>query len=352
MKKRMIGTVLAVLLLLLSGCGQRSENGVSVVRTADREEYRTVPVQKGDLALTEEVRVKYTAAGSEELSFEESGLYYGGFFVAVGDQVRKGDLLAQLDTGSLNQEIAEAEAARQAEERRLANTEELITLTNTLLEGRTPDAEERERLHRYETERTEAGDAIRVLDERIGDLSAQRETRSLRAGIDGTVTWIRERKDGETSVGGRVIIVVTDLERCAFSANVLHPEALDPDQSYQVRVSGNGYELKLADPETIGIEADAGNGKSEYTRVWFRTDAPTPELEDGAAGSFRLVVEERKDVVFVPKDTVTKVDGQDAVFVKDENGLAQVRKVRTGLITGTSVQILEGLSENDEVIRF
>lgn len=347
--KRTLCVLSAAALLALSGCGAGdgdvyTRNSIETVRKGSRAEYRMTTAKRGNITLSENVRVEYFAARQENLSFDISGLYYDTLNVSVGDEVKAGDVLAMLECAQIDADIASFTAQRAALEKDIQRNQELLEL----LESR--GADDPRRRHEYEVAIRNANDECAVIDIELAALNERRAGRVIIAPIDGVITYVRDVAPGETSVNGRTVFTVTDLDSCAFSSTVQHPEALDPEAIYSVTIGGNDYEIMLSSAEELGVEVEPLHEKSTRTQVFFRLLTPSVNLSTGDSGRFTVASETRSDVLYVFATALTTVDGVPSVYVPDENGLMTVRNVETGLNTGSYVEIISGLEEGDAVI--
>ena len=341
--------------VLLSGCNgadTTAQTGISVVREETGAEYRLTPARLGDITLTETVRIKYFAATQQSYGFGESGVYYDNFLVTVGDEVKAGDILGTLDCASLDAQIASLEATSAELERILERNRSLLTLFDERQGERELSADDSARRRGYETAIRDAEDEISIVYTQLSTLRTQREGRIIYADIDGTVTFVREVENGETSVNGRVIFTITDLDSCAFSSTVEHPESLERDKIYTAMFSGEPYDVMLATAEELGIEEEPMNEASKLTRVYFRPVTPSVNLTADATGSFVVTVDSRTETVYVPATTLTEIDGETCVYVLDESGLMTARKVTIGLATNRYVEITEGLEAGEEIVQY
>ena len=82
-------------------------------------EYRTVEVTRGDVTLETKLVFAYNPTRKEDLQFAEAGRSYGAIYVTVGDEVKEGDLLAELDTAAEQEAIRSTELELQRLEIRL-----------------------------------------------------------------------------------------------------------------------------------------------------------------------------------------------------------------------------------------
>jgi RND family efflux transporter MFP subunit len=59
---------------------------------------------------------------------------------------------------------------------------------------------------------------------------------------------------------------------------------------------------------------------------------------------------QRRDTLFVPKAAVLSKNGRQTVFVLRDDGTAEEREVKIGLLNDDDEEIIEGLSDGDTVI--
>ncbi len=357
-KRRAFLPALLVLVALLGGCAGTGpaarENAINVVRADASAQYSLATVRRGEISLTESVRVTYFAARAASYGFGTSGVYYESFLVSVGDQVKAGDVLATLESAEIDEEIAACAAETEALSMERDRNSALLDLYDARQAGRasltgtTDRADGRRRS--YEVAIRDAEDRMEVLSVRLSELNAQRAGRVVTADIDGTVTYVLAVQPGETSVKGRTVVTVTDLSSCAFESTVEHPAAISFDETYEITIDGADYAIYRTTAEDLGVEEEPMNEKSVRTRVYFAPLVPSVNLAEGATGKFTVVVAAAADALYVPVNCVAEADGEPCVYVLDEAGLKTVRPVTVGLTTARSCEILSGLSEGDRVV--
>ena len=357
MKKHKLRTAAGALaaLALLTGCSAGKTAGpeeIFVVKEGAPAEYSLTTVRQGDITLTESVRVKYFAARQKSYGFRESGYYYDAFWVSVGDEVKAGDVLATLDCGELDAQIASLRQQQTVLSQELSRAQTLLTLMDQRLAGRTASAAELERRRTYQVAIRDCENELTLIAQQLDTLTQRREGRVIVADMDGTVTALLDVSPGQTSVNGKVVVTVTDLSSCAFSASVEHPQALDPEAIYSVAIGGKEYDLKLSSAQAIGVEEEPMNEKSKLTRVYFELLTPGVDLAAGDSGSFTITVETRENALYLPITALSEIDGEPCVYVPDEAGLLSVRRVQVGLVTTRYAEILQGLESGDSVILY
>ena len=99
------GTFFYILCAVLSGAslvgcgGEENTEEVFVVEKEENEvEYSMAAVTRGDVVLSQKIPCVYEQVNEEELCFPVTGRRVDTVFVKKGDEVKKGDLLAQLVT--------------------------------------------------------------------------------------------------------------------------------------------------------------------------------------------------------------------------------------------------------------
>jgi HlyD family secretion protein len=84
--------------------------------------------------------------------------------------------------------------------------------------------------------------------------------------------------------------------------------------------------------------------------VYLKTDDKQGQLQDKDIGEITFILNELKDVIYLPQAAVHKGNDKMYVFVEDEGGFKSMKEVETGLSLDRKVEIKSGLSEGDIVI--
>ena len=75
----------------------------------------------------------------------------------------------------------------------------------------------------------------------------------------------------------------------------------------------------------------------------------TTRLKPGMFARINIVYASHEQALLIPRVAVVSEDSTPAVFVV-EDGVARRRPVRTGLAAGADIEILEGLTDADNVV--
>lgn len=88
---------------------------------------------------------------------------------------------------------------------------------------------------------------------------------------------------------------------------------------------------------------------SYYIPVFFRINY-VPDLIDGTFAEVYLISNEKTDAITVPNTALMEEFGKYYVFVEDEDGDFIKRYIKTGQTDGENTEVLEGLSEGEEIV--
>jgi HlyD family secretion protein len=101
----------------------------------------------------------------------------------------------------------------------------------------------------------------------------------------------------------------------------------------------------LPDPQSMWMNPDM---KIYKTEIALDTDDPT--LRSGMNCKAEIIVEQHADAVYIPVETVLRVGGQPTVYVLNEDGETEQRKVEIGLDDKSMVRVISGLREGELVL--
>jgi RND family efflux transporter MFP subunit len=352
-----------------AAAGARAVTGVPATeKPLDR-----VVTVTGTLAAEEQVALAFKVTGRVEQ-----------IAVDLGSQVRQGQVVARLLPTDFEIRLKQAEAALQQARVRLglpaAGEDDEVDLDNTgLLRQRRAVLQQaklnRDRIKTFfergissrgELDAAEAAvevaegqqqDAIEEIRNRQGllaqrrselELAAQQlQDTVLRSPIDGAV---RERQGtaGEYATAGTPVLTIvrTDPLRLRLSVPERAATALRTGQPVRVRVEGDDrvHDGRIA---RIGAAIDEANRTLPIEAVVSNREEL---IRPGQFATADIVVSEGERVLVVPADAVVSFAGVQRVLVVAD-GKAREQRIRTGRRQGDDVEILEGVSDGDLVIR-
>ncbi|MBN1362503.1 MAG: efflux RND transporter periplasmic adaptor subunit [Sedimentisphaerales bacterium] len=101
----------------------------------------------------------------------------------------------------------------------------------------------------------------------------------------------------------------------------------------------------LPDPQSMFLNPDL---KVYNSDVYLDTDDPS--LRTGMGCKVEIVVEQHQDAVYVPVQSVVRIDGQPTVYLVAPDGSTQPHPVEIGLDNDTMVHVASGLDEGQTIL--
>ncbi len=360
-KKGKCLTALCLTACLLAGCGQapaEEETIILIEKETEELTYEMTVASIGDVKKTQKVRCTYQQVNDESVSFSVSGRRVSKVHVELGDSVKKGQLLAELDTGNSESQIRTLEYNIARNELLLSDMDlnrdnEISALWLNFLynsgqsqwerDALTANVERIQENYRYKQEDCE--DAIALDKAQLKLLQNALKDSYIYAGMDGAVSFMRKGLEGSTSVKDEAVITIIDSSECLFEVTELSlaPCFEEGDKVEMSIASGTGagsYTLVPYDMENWGEVLLFGiDGGAEGTNI-----------EVGAMGTMRVTLDERSSVLTVPLSAVHEADGKHYVYVLGEDNMRNVKWIEAGLFGDNSVEVISGLAEGERVI--
>lgn len=320
----------AILLIAISvvaaGCGRHPAD-----RAAARPELPAAPVRLQNVEskqrpTTEEVVGTVRAKLRATLEAKVSGRIEQ-MPVILGQRVKAGDLLAQLEGAEIKARLEQAEANLQQAQRdwnRVASLFEKNAMT--------------------QSERDNAESQLQVAKARVAEARAMIGYVRIVAPFEGVVT--RKHADvGDLAQPGKPLLELEDPAALQLEADV--PEAIAPRVGAGARLPVRADVLPAELTATVAEMAPSADPASRTIRV--KLDLPASS--GLRAGQFaRLVVPIGENTALrVPVSAVVQRGQMEIVFVAHQQK-AQMHLVKTGRRVGDEIEVLSGLDAGDAVV--
>lgn len=358
--------VRALLLLLIAtggvgtaGCGRAGDPAVAAAPVADtRLDVAAHRVIAGDLETSLELSGSLVPQTRVAVMSRLPGTL-ATVRVDVGEPVRAGQVLAELDARELDAQVDAAaaavdvaRAALEAADAALASAQLEHDRTATLFEG---GAVPRQRVDAADTALRSATAQRALAAASLAQAEAShrrsREVRSdatITAPADGVVVERNYDAGSLVGPGDRPVFVVADLTTLRLQAGVSELEAgrLRVGMPARITVQARPGDTFEGQVTTIAPEVDARN---RHFAVEVRTRNRDGALLSGMYGVARIPLERADAALAVPLAAVlARRDGQ--VVLRLHDGAVQDVPVTLGLTDGTRVQILTGLTAGDIIV--
>jgi multidrug efflux pump subunit AcrA (membrane-fusion protein) len=288
--------------------------------------YSTVKAEKGTIESSTAVSADFVSVSQAAYFFRIGGSRLARLAVKLGDEVKPGQLLAELDTGSLATRIAQ---------QKLLVRKAQVTSERAVALGR----------DRFERELADID--VQLAQLQLQDLQSQLDEAKLVAVAPGTVVYVAGMTQGDIVDAYRTVVQVADPKNLQL--------VYRGEKSGDFRV-GNAVTVRLSDGRSYpgSVTMAPGSTPADVTEdlrgaivVGLRILPPGARIGDTATVT-RLLAR-RENVVVLPRDVVHTYLGRDFVQVL-ENGQMRERTVQLGVQTSTEVEIVSGLSAGEEVL--
>lgn len=280
--------------------------------------------------------------------------------VEAGDTVRRGDLLAKIrivpDTAALataESRVAQArlkaeDAEREYERQRRLNADGIVTERDFRLATLARDTSKEEL--------AAAQDGLEVVRRGVIARSGNVSNTLVAATIDGTVLDVPVKEGGSvieanTFNDGTTIATLADMDELVFEGKVDESEVGKLRQGMDIVLT-----IGALEPARFGavLEHIAPKGVEENGAIQFKIRAALKLADDAVIranySANADIVLDRRDQVLSLKESLLLFEGEEA-FVEVETAPQRFerRKIKTGLSDGVVIEIVEGLTKDDQV---
>jgi len=318
--------------------------------------YQMETVKRGNIEIVETILVEYVPVQTESLSFNDSGISYGNFYVTAGEMVQAGELLAELDLTSFREEeknlkesILSLEEEKEYAERECSLKEREIPYKMAGLSQ--ADIEQEKSILNKSYDRTirELEENIALQKMRLEECEQKILERQIIAPFDGVIEEVYEPAPDELSKKGSTVIIISDSSMSLFKGETVNWALFEEGEEYIVKVGGQDYLATAISPESIGLQKETYE-EGKRGKVYLMLKGQTSDLFDGDKGKVSFLTDSAENTLLVPSGAVVKINDKDAVFVLDAEGMRSFCYVETGIRNNQYIEILSGLAEGDSII--
>jgi len=200
---------------------------------------------------------------------------------------------------------------------------------------------------------------IKRLESEIAELQESIDRMTVKAPKAGIVVYATDWDDKKAAVGDRVwfgrnVMELPDLKQMAVAAVIPEQEAgkLKSGMSVEVRLDSNPDKVYNGKLETLGriFRTKSADQPAMVFDADVKINNPDPELmRPGMAASIDIIIATKSSTLQAPESAI--LYGEDGPFVRKKSfsGIKDY-PVSLGVRSGGMVEILSGLSENDEIL--
>jgi HlyD family secretion protein len=274
---------------------------------------------------------------------EVGGYQVAAVNVEIGDTVKKGQLLARLSSGLLQSQVAISRASVEQATATLANAQAA--------------------LRRGEALATSGGLSGADLDQlRSNAITAQAGLSTAQANLDSAELRLRFTRvtapdDGVISARsaniGQIVQAGTEMLRL-LRRNRIEWRAEVPEADLALARAGQKVDITTAAGVRLSgsVRSVAPTVQSSNRTGIIYVDIDAPAGSNARPGMFARgeIAVARVEALLVPLASVVVQDGYSYVYVMRANSTVERRRVETGGVQGTGIEVTDGLAETDRIV--
>lgn len=339
--------------------GEHDEERIQLTEAAlQTVTFKTVPLQRR--ALEREIRATAVVEPNEYRLAHVSPRISGRVMTVtglLGDSVKQGQILAELDSLELGQTKAEYLTARTNLEVARANYEREKRLFKQKISSEKDYLDAQGAFLRADTQRKANREALRLVgltDKEIGRLAWGGGKHPLShfpliAPFSGTVVE-KHITIGELLSPEDKPYTIADLSTLWVLLDLYEKDLGQVRPGVEVRIAVEAYPDEVFEGKVTYI-SDLLDETTRTARARVEIPNPDRKLKPGmfATASLLVPVPSATAVLAIPADAIQRVRGKPVAFVQEGEHVFAARELTLGRNSGSYTEVLEGLSEGERV---
>lgn len=327
-----LGAVVVLCLLVIaassfSGCSSTADDvsAVPVLVVPQEEKLTTDVAAKGSISKLAIARGSIAPVGVVGAYFKNQSGYLKEIYVNLGDDVKKGDILAALDDSDVKYSISQEEIKL-----KLAQLSYDQAVKNNSSE--------------YDIQRA----ALLLDSEKLAMEKLQKslEGTLLKAEISGRIVDRAEVQISQYINGNLMIVAIADPAKYVVECNTVN--ASDFLLGTEVTIIASNKQNKGVVVENTSQTDDPKVTNRNLIKVKFID--PPKDVKLGDIAEIRCSVAQKDNVIIVPQKAVKFGEGSHPYVRVMQNGDILEKYINTGISDGDRVEVTNGLSEGETVL--
>lgn len=342
---------------------------------AKKSEVVTAAVGRGDIEQTVLATGVLEPAKLINVGAQSSG-QVKKLYVALGDTVKMGDPIADIDSRTQLNTVSNAQAGlsnvtaqRSAAQASLTEAQLNFERQQRLYAGGAASKSDfdsaQAQLANAKASLAAASAQIRQANLTLNTAQTNLGYTKIVAPMDGTIVAV-VTEEGQTvnaNQSAPTIVMLAQLDKMTVSAEISEADVEKVNEGQDVYFTTLGdattkhyAKLRTIAPAPDSIESTSSSTSTSSTSAvyyngLFDVDNADGKLKTGMTAQVNIVMASASNAIIVPSAAIER-RGREGSFVKvvQPNGEIEQRKVKVGINTSISTQVLEGLKEGDKVV--
>lgn len=329
--------------ILISSCGGKDQKAVADNSPAVAVQTRTASEDSSSPFLT--VSGKVEAAKNANISTRMMG-YVDKIYVQVGDKVRNGQLLLSVNNADISAKLAQVNAGITEAEAAFTNAEKDYNRFTTLFKENSASQKE---LDDITANYNMAKARLESAKQMKNGVNAQMGYANIRAPFNGVVTN-KFINAGDMANPGMPLLEVESPGQYQVMAMVPESEILEIKNDTEVDVQLKALDQTIKGKVTEVSSSSKNTGGQYLVKVILdKTDA---QILSGMYATVRFPVGRKttSSAIMVPVEAVVNNGQLTGIYTVSQSNTALLRWLRLGRTFGDKVEVLSGLSADEQFI--
>lgn len=286
-------------------------------------------------------------------------------YANIGDQVAKGQIIAELEKADLEAAVARAQAEVMVAEARVADAKARVKLagleyqrqqnlnkddftSQQAVDKALKEKESAAAGHNLTTKQLDAARAV------LQETQVKLSYATITAPISGVIASVSTQQ-GETVAAGLnapTFVTIIDLNRIQVDAFVDETDIGKIKIGQKTVFTVDTYPNKEFSGKVVAIypKAIIQDNVVNYDVVIDITSSFKDLLRPDMTASMTIYQAVRKGVLMLPRNAIIREKGRKFVLVQLPKGQPRKKAIQTGISSGNTIEIVSGLTEGDTVV--
>lgn len=324
--------ITVVFSIVLTGCyffPKEEEVLAPPIMKPENVSYETIEVKKGTIERVIKCTGTFVSVSQSDLAYKYMGGRLKSILVKPGDRVKKGDVVAELETDTVVNDIELQKIA-------VKKCQIIYDRIKTRFEI---DGGDRTDLELAELD-------LNANKLRLENLQKELEKTRLISVIDGEVVYITDIKPGEMINAYQTAVRVADPLQLQLQYSEDKVGSFQLGMKPDILLDGETYKGEVV-MTPYDMPQDAGEELKKSVRI--KVDMLPDGVSIGSTASITLSLEKLDNVIVLPKQVINTFSSRKFVNVL-KNNIREERDVELGIQTETEVEVVKGLSVGEKII--
>jgi RND family efflux transporter MFP subunit len=345
----------SILVVFLGGCGLLPKEEALLAPPliqAPKVTYEEVAVTKGTIEKKITGQGSLVSVSQENLFFKFKGGTLKSINVTLGQTIKKGTVVAELDTDDLESRIKQQDLSdRQAQLTLEDANDQLAEDIKKEAEGKnssSPDLENLTDQVRKSTSQVKRAEFdIEKNNLAMQSLQLEKQKSIVTSTLDGEVIFVDTINAGDYASAFKTLVTIADPSNLQLQYTGDNMDAFDIGKKVSLKYNDKDYVgTVVMNPGSMPI----GTNKDAKKYVQIKVDNLPKDVELGGSMDISITTAKKDNIIVVSKNLIHTTEGRSYVEMLDK-GLKVERNVELGLQTPTEAEIIKGLNEGEKIIK-